>query len=258
MTELSRPTLAILNEDYPKVKSIESKQEINALINFLITVLNIKISNDDEKIHLDKQMILILDLIKTKFGSLTIPEIQEAFKMFVAREFPEIKVFRVLDCVVVGEVLNAFKEFRNESLRTYDQKKLIAKSNSKPTDKVKEKIREEFLKIIFDELIADSYSYDSWILFSELEESGKLIIDSSEKKILYEVELQKYIPQKANEIYTNNTASTIYKRVKKDFQKDLDSKKPIVAVVNKCKSILVSRYLLPFKNFHEFKKVIEL
>lgn len=86
-------------------------------------MMNIKVSNDTEKKDLQIQMLVVMDFIKSKFGNLTIPEIKEAFKMYVAREFPEIKVFRILDCVSVGEVLDAYKSFRNESLRVYSQKK---------------------------------------------------------------------------------------------------------------------------------------
>ena len=153
MIGLSRPTLAILNEDFPKVKNIESKQEINSLLNFLITILNIKISSEEEKLQLDKQMILIFDLIKTKFGSLTVPEIKEAFKMFVAKEFPELKVFRMIDCIVVAEILTAFVDFRNDSLKVYDsQKRLLIDQSSTITKNEKECIRNDFLRQIFDDL----------------------------------------------------------------------------------------------------------
>ena len=253
LTELSRPSLAVLNEDFPKVKNVESKQEINGLINFLVTVLNIKISNDDDKNHLDRQMILILDLIKTKFGSLTIPEIQEAFKMFVAREFPEIKVFRVLDCVVVGEVLNAFKEFRNESLRTYDQKKLIAKSKPMSEEQIKSN-HEQLLQIIFDDLQKSDFSEDAWMIYDEME--LKIGASSEERKALYTSMLAVHVKEfsahkKARESLTASFAI-------QELQNKIKRGEVIQSVANKCKSILVSKYLHVFKNFHEFKKVIEL
>lgn len=149
LTELSRPTLAILNEDYPKVKTIESKQEINGLLNFLITILNIKTISQEDQDQLDKQMILIFDLIKTKFGGLTVPEIKEAFKMYVSKEFPEIKVFRLLDCVSVGEILNAYINFRAESLRAYSQKKAIIQ-NKLP--EITETQKEEIVKYGINEV----------------------------------------------------------------------------------------------------------
>ncbi|MEN9655240.1 MAG: Polaribacter phage [Bacteroidota bacterium] len=145
MTGLSRPTLAILNEDYPKVKTIESKEEINGLLNFLITILNIKVSSEEEKVQLDKQMVFIFDLIKTKFGSLTVPEIREAFKMYVAKEFSDIKVFRMIDCIVVGEILVAFMNYRNERLRIYDDKK---RNINQLPEKTQSQIKQELTNAI--------------------------------------------------------------------------------------------------------------
>lgn len=49
---------------------------------------------------------------------LTIPEVKEAFKMYVSGQLG-IKVFRLLDCIAIGEVLNAFIDFRNAALSNY-------------------------------------------------------------------------------------------------------------------------------------------
>lgn len=95
------------------------------MMNFMVSILNIKVSNDAEKKELNTQMVIALDLIRSKFGSLTVPEVKEAFKMYVARQF-DIKVFRLLDCVAVGEILTEFINFRNESLRVYIDKKSTA------------------------------------------------------------------------------------------------------------------------------------
>lgn len=119
---LIKPKLAKLNEDYPKIKTIQNVSEIDGLMNYMVSVLNIKAANEDEVSELEKQMILVLDLIRSKFGNLTIKEVEEAFKMYVSKEL-NIKVFRLLDCVSVGEILNQYVNFRNESLRVYDHKK---------------------------------------------------------------------------------------------------------------------------------------
>lgn len=132
--------LAKLNEDYPKIKTIQNVSEIDNLMNFMISVLNIKASNNDEVSELEKQMVLVLDLIRSKFGNLTIKEVEEAFKMYVSRQF-DIKVFRLLDCVSVGEILNQYTNFRNESLRVYDQKKQQIKNKlPEMTPEAKEEI----------------------------------------------------------------------------------------------------------------------
>jgi hypothetical protein len=129
--ESSKPTLAKLNEDFPKIKKVEDASQLSSLLDFLVRILNIRINTPDDQQTLDFQMPLVLDLIRTKFGYLTIPEVQEAFKMYVAKEFTAIKVFRMLDCIAVGEVLNAFTEYRSDRLRAYTQKKQIAQLAAK-------------------------------------------------------------------------------------------------------------------------------
>lgn len=242
MIGLSRPTLAILNEDHPKVKNIESKQETDELINFLVTILNIKVSSKEEELQLDKQMILIFDLIKTKFGSLTIPEIKEAFKMYVAKEFSEIKVFRMLDCISVGEVLNAYKDFRNESLRIYDsKKKKILEALPEVSEIQKNEIRERFLKSIFSELTEKSFSSNAWHLFSKLEEDGKLPMSLQEKKTLYFQQLRIYEIEEKADIRGKHGINA--KAFLRDLNNQITGKGTVGSVVNKCRSITASNYL---------------
>ena len=263
---LSRPTLAILNEDFPKVKNIESKQEINSLLNFLITILNIKISSEEEKLQLDKQMILIFDLIKTKFGSLTVPEIKEAFKMFVAKEFPELKVFRMLDCIVVAEILTAFVDFRNDSLKVYDsQKRLLIDQSSTITKNEKECIRNDFLRQIFDDLNARGYSEDVWQLWEkdfktkELTEFAQRVnatVTNSEKREMYAVEEKLYMQQIKAEMMTSRlqSAQWLVDNANNQIKKNLK----INVVVNRCRCIIGSKYLKDYlTDFEEFKKQIE-
>lgn len=120
---LNRPALAILNEDYPKVRN-SNVSEISELLNFILSILNIQKANDIFEIEkMDRQMLLVGDLIRTKFGNLTIPEIKESMKMYVSKEFPDLKVFRILDCISIGEVLKAYTNYRNETLRIYSHKK---------------------------------------------------------------------------------------------------------------------------------------
>ena len=263
---LSRPTLAILNEDFPKVKNIESKQEINSLLNFLITILNIKISSEEEKLQLDKQMILIFDLIKTKFGSLTVPEIKEAFKMFVAKEFPELKVFRMIDCIVVAEILTAFVDFRNDSLKVYDsQKRLLIDQSSTITKNEKECIRNDFLLQIFDDLNARGYSEDVWQLWEKDFKTKELTafaqrvnatVTNSEKREIYALEEKLYMQQIKAEMMTSRlqSAQWLVDNANNQIKKNLK----LNVVVNRCRCLIGSKYLKDYlTDFEEFKKQIE-
>lgn len=240
----SRPSLAVLNEDYLKLRNVESIEDIDGLINYLITILNIKVSSQEEANDLKIQMLVVSDFLKSKFGYLTIPEIKEAFKMYVAREFPEIKVFRILDCPSIGEVLKSYTEFRNESLRIYEQKKKLI--NSPPqivSMEDKKKIRDSFIDLVFEELQTSEYYDSAWLLYDDLYLSGKIKITDEEKINLYKAEYQKYLSEKRVQISKKGGVfSTLLKNELTELSKNMNN---IKIVQNRCKSILVCGILKP-------------
>jgi hypothetical protein len=229
--------LAKLNEDYQKFRNIELASEIEDLMNFMIRILNIKTSSKEEQDDLDFQMPII-------------PEIKEAFKMYVAREFSHIKVFRILDCPSIGEVLQAYTDFRAEALRKYSQQKTaLLQAPSKITDEEKIKIREDLLKLIFEDLQKIGHSNDAHFLYDELYDSGKIKVSDIEKKILYQKELQKYNSEQKNEIERKGLASR--SKLLQELKTKIESKNPILTVQNRCKSFLASEYLI--RNLEEFE-----
>lgn len=247
----SRPLLAILQEDNPKIKSIVDSKQTDQLVNYLITIMNIKVSSEIEKKDLQIQMLVVMDFIKSKFGNLTIPEIQEAFKMYVAREFPQIKVFRILDCVSVGEVLDAYKSFRNESLRIYSQKKTeLLNAPKQVTDQDRAAIRESFLKTVFDELKEHKYFPDAWLLFDELEASGIIKISNQDKEFQYKTEQLRYL-RTLEEDYAKRPHSTIAKADLNTARETIRQGKRLNIVKNKCRSIAVSEYLNRFTDDYD-------
>lgn len=121
---LTKPTLAVLNEDYPKLRRCDANQ-IEELINFILTIMNIRVEDTPEaKQEMKTQMFLVGDLLRTEFGSsVTIPEVKQAFKMYVSKKL-NVRVFRLLDCIAVGEVVSAYIEHREAQLEVYSEKKL--------------------------------------------------------------------------------------------------------------------------------------
>lgn len=195
-------------------------------------------------------MLVVSDFLKSKFGFLTIEEIKEAFKMFVAREFPDIKVFRILDCVAIGEVLQAYTNFRNESLRTYIDKKQVLLSAPPPkTDEEKKQIRLKFIEMLFEEIKKDKFSDSAWLLYDELYNSGKIKITDEEKFEIYNKQLLVYANEQRTEIAKKSTI--ISKSLLQDLNKKIQSGNPIKVVKNKCKNIIVSEYLN--KNMYDFE-----
>ena len=251
-----KPNLAILNEDFPKLKNVISKDETNNLMNYLLAILNIKVSSPEEKMELNNQMVVIHDFLKTKFGNLTIPEIREAFKMYVAKEFSEIKVFRLLDCVSVGEVLTAYITFRNDALRLYDaKKKKILEALPEITESQKALRRENLLRLIFNDLTEKGFSLNAWHVFMELEDAGKLPMSLQEKKSLYYKQLRIYEIEEMAEIRGKH--GTNAKAFLSDLHNKITAKGTVGSVVNKCRSITASNYLKNhIQDYETFKKEI--
>ena len=219
-------------------------------MNYLIRILNIKTANIEDQENLDFQMPIILDFIKTKFGSLTIPEIQEAFKMYVAKEF-DLKVFRMFDCVAVGEILTAFLNYRNESLRIYDDKKRKLLAAPEPTtEATKNQIRIEFLKSIFEELQQQNFSKEIWLLW-ETDLTNKELtpfairvnetMTNSEKRKLYSQEENIYL--KNLKIEAKITKKHNLKWDLENAIRQIKNHEKINSVVNRCRCLVGSKYL---------------
>lgn len=248
----NRPVIAVLNEDFPKLRE-SGANDLSALINYIIIILNIKIEDSEEEVkRMNQQMIMVGDFLRTKFGYLTIPEIQEAFKMYVAREFSHIKVFRILDCPSIGEVLQAYTDFRAEALRRYSQQKSnLLQAPPGLTEEDKKKIRNQLIDIIFDDLKKYNHSNDAHFLYDELYDSGKIKVTDLEKKILYQKELQKYSSEQRIEIEKRGLASRT--KLLEELKTKIESKNKILTVQNRCKSFLASEYLI--RNLEEFEKL---
>ena len=162
--------------------------------------------------------------------------------MQVARELPKLKVYRILDCPSIGEVLQAYTDFRAEALRKYSQQKTaLLQAPIGPTEEDKKKIRNQLLDIIFEDLKKKGYSNDAHFLYDELYNSGKIKVTDLEKKILYKKELQKYSSEQRKDIEKKNFDTRIH--LLEELKTKVESKNPILTVQNRCKSFLASEYL---------------
>jgi len=244
-----------LKEDNPAWLQTEPQEKEDCL-NFMLEILNIKISDPDEQDSINRQLILIADLIGRYYSKMTIPEIKEALRMYAFKKFTNIKVFRLIDCVSVGEILSAYIEFRNEVTQPFliERQKLQIEQNNF-TENDKKNIRENFLKTIFDDIVLAGFSSDAHHLFLDLEKSGRIKITVEEKKKMYKQQLNKYIPENKKEIRSKDPL--LIKNLLDDFNKKIDSGKPLVFVSNRCRSIIVSDYFKKYTtDFETFKKEI--
>ena len=180
LTGQSKPFLATLSENYPKVRVVGDCKE---LINYIVPLMNIKISSKEEEKDFDIQMIVILDFIKSKFGFLTIPEIREAFKMYVAKDFGHKEIYRNLDTILVSDVLNCYVGFRSDSLRAYNEKMntLAIEESNKLSDSEKEQIMIDAVNKKYKEFLETKDISEPLVhIFSELVERKILKMPTTE------------------------------------------------------------------------------
>lgn len=148
----ARPYLAKAQEDYLQIRK-DSSQNLQNTINYILILLNVKPPLTVEELtYRDTQMLVLCDFITDKFGQLTSEEIKTAFKMYVAREFKGVKVFKILDAVSLGEVLNAYVNYRDEHLHVYYSKKIAKQQEVLPVAKSTDEI-----KVIMDGAIIRCY-----------------------------------------------------------------------------------------------------
>lgn len=227
------------NNEKWKIATLEEKEDC---LNFMLEILNIKVSDEVDQDDIDRQMVLINNLISSQFQILTAPEIKEAFQMYVSRKLT-VKVFRLVDCVAVGEILTSYIEFRNQAIQPF----LIKRQNllNAPIEKSeaeKQKIFNEFIKMVYDEVLQKGYCDEAWYLFKKLEDNNKIEISNEEKTELYKKELAIYVPAERKRIIKQNPLNG--KHLVRDFEKTYEGKKRLVYVQNRCRSIIVSEYIL--------------
>lgn len=210
---------------------VTQSEEKDNLINYLITLLNIKVASESEKKELQVQMIVILDFIKSKFGFLTIPEIREAFKMYVAKDFGHKDIFRQLDTIVVSDVLNCFMNFKSDSLRAYGIKKqtLLESSKNEISPEEKEKKAIEGINRVFQEFKETKLLPEpSFWIFDDLVERGLIKLASPETP-----KLKKYYDDKttqARKQLLSENKKTVCKsktesdKIKVEYQEIMDLK----------------------------------
>lgn len=113
--------------------------EVDDLVNFILDITSVKTLGETEEEH-GKNLAFIYNFIKSKYSFLTVEEIKEAFRIYIANQF-DIKVFRIIDCIVVGEVLTSYVEHRNNMLKSY-----VPADNSPKLESITESGKEDINK----------------------------------------------------------------------------------------------------------------
>lgn len=200
--------------------------------------------------------------VSTSNFKVTAGEIYLAFKMALSREIldsngKEIDLFPELSNNTTGKVISAYlayKKYNHQYHLAKDKLKALKSPLKEITDSEKQKLREDLLKIIFQEISETGFSSDAWHLYPELEASEKINPTKEEKKKLYKEQLKIYeVEEKA--LIKSKYDPVIIKTHLKYLSEKVTGKSPVESVSNKCRSILVSNYLKNFvSDFESFKK----
>src|SRR5690606_37600139 len=181
--------------------------------------------------------------------------VKQAFKMYAAKEFPELKTFRILDCISLGEELNAYVERRNQNIHVYNQNLLANKQNStslNASNEQKARLRKEHLLMIFESLKSNKTDYSAFIYFKE--NQNKIRMTNEQKEDLYNYEALKY----KKELELDALESNFKKSSLTEFIRQSDEGKRNSIVQNRCRAVVVCNYLKRhLDSFETFLKALE-
>lgn len=195
-----------------------------------------------------------------KYNQLRPGEVYNAHKMAMSRELydSDEKPFNLLPELSINtsaKILEAYIKYKKnnpELIKAKDE--LLLLGSKKVTEEQKLEIREEFIRMLFEEMQNKEVAEDSWILYDEL---SKFISQSDEqKKNLYKQQEHIYLMELKQDVLKNN-GNTYYSDILKIAQGKVEKGKYIAIVQNRCRSIMVSNYLKPYlKDFDSFRNAI--
>ena len=212
----------------------------------------------------DRNAVMAKDwliFISTSNFKVTAGEIYLAFQMAISREIldssgKEIDLFPELSNNTTGKVISAYLKHKKESFQyqlSKDKLKALKTPLNEITESEKLQLRENLLKMIFEEIKTTGKSFDAWLLYPELESLGKISPTKEEKSKLYKEQLKIYEIEEKTVIYTKR-GGAMAKPVIAELMKKIESKTPVESVSNKCRSIIASKFLCKFTtDFETFK-----
>lgn len=256
-----------LFESLPPMLKMEISQEIIAesepdvklnLADDVMRLLNVRERNSE----MAKDWLLFISSSNFK---VTAGEIYLAFKMAISREIldsneKEIDLYPELSNNTTGKVISAYIRHKKNNLQyqlSKDKLKALKSPVNELTENEKLELHNNLLKLIFEDIKVSGFSCDAWHIYPNLELSGKIKPSAEEKTKLYKEQLRIYeIEEKA--LIRNKYSITMSKPYLNNLTDKITGKKPVESVSNKCRSILVSKYMKQFiADFETFKKQLE-
>jgi hypothetical protein len=246
------PTKVFLEDNYSsdKVRVLKGSQiyseSVSMLLIKLITLSGIK-SEVDELNSKD-----IFGYISKACADLTLADIYKAFELERYSVYNEkTQHFGLFNTEYFGTVIKKYREWRISEMKRLNISP--PKKELTVTAADLEKTRDEFLKIIFDEITVRDISYEAYHLYKDLE--FKINATVEDKRLIYKEQLRIYEVEEKS--FIRNKYGLMSKSHLDYLSNQITSKTPLNIVQNRSMSILASKYLSKFiADFETFKKEI--
>lgn len=225
--------------------------------NDVMRLLQVRDKNED----MAKDWLLFLTTT-SKFNKLTPGEIYEAFKLAMSREILQVdgKEFNLLPELSINTTSAVLIQYMNYKKLNPEYNKakndlMLLEEKKEPDEAARQRDRENFIKFLFKELNEKEVAYEAWLLWDEL--SYKIPQTDEQKKNLYKQQEHIYLVELKQNV-SKNRLDNYAKEVLEIAQKKAEKGSYINVVRNRCRSILISNFLKPFKgNYEDFKNAIQ-
>ena len=233
-----------------KIKEISNESAFKDLLGAVLVKISVLAGIKGEIDSFVKQDIS--KMILNSFKDISFEEIHKAFELERYGEYEHrTEHYQLFDSNYISQVLKKYKTWKMKA--KLELNITTPKLEHKVSDFEKKKLREDLVKMIFDEITKTGFSSDAWHLYSDLEVSGKLKTTKEEKSKLYKEQLKIYELEEKS-LIRKKYDSMVSKTYLKLLVDKITSKNPVESVSNKCRSIIVSNYLQPFTiDYETFK-----
>lgn len=218
-------------------------------------LLQVRDRNED----MAKDWLIFISRLK---ANITAGEIYLAHEMAITREIftEEGKEFDLLPQLsnnTTAKVISAYLRFKKSNLeydRAKEKLKALKSTENEPSEKEKQKMKEELIKMIFQEVSKTGLSKSAWLIYENLH--GKIKISKEDAKRMYSYQLKIYESEVKKEATQKRGFQT--KIIIKELKKTIEGGKKIQVVQNRCRSILVSDWIKKnCENAESLKEILE-
>lgn len=237
--------IAINNKKIREYSESEKEQKTGVLINYLLALLGISMTNGDDK---EMHYIILEEFINETLINYTYEEIKLAFKKLVKGDF-NIDVYNKLDSLLVGKVMKAY-----DNDKQYKIKQEVIKQNKikemppELTQSQKDEI--VFLGIIkcYNDFISNERIPSTKIYYYDfLFERGFLPKDAATKNAVYKMACENI----KNRVNLTKEDHIINQITNKDGSKSNE-------LIIECKRISLERFFNQFRNENQLKTKLKI